>query len=643
MAMLKTRRRTYARLPAYPRTASASECTPMKVAAVPTTDSATPDTRLIQGRTPPTRVMTLGSGSFGTVSLATMPEEGTRVAVKSFRPCAENHDVTVDAIREVGILAVLRGQHHPNLLGLLQVHCDESLESCVSLSLVLELATCDLHQHLRRVGCMSAPVARAVMVQVASGLAHLHARGIMHRDLKPQNVLIKEDGCVQLADFGLAMPRIAGRLNSYCVGTLNYQAPEMLLGDRCYGFPGDLWAFACVYAELRNGKFAFHGEEPCDLFVPSSEPSSCSYSPDESHIVQLSKIVRVLGDPTEEVWPGMSDLPHSIRCLILQRSESPAWPRLFLPASGYAACEMQLLASLFAWDPVKRPTAESVLRSLGDEAALPVCVQVSHTVEKAFLEGHPVTESERRTLLEHLIEYTIKHHRSHNVKTPVPSSLHHTISTCFALVDRCLAADPRFFVTRTDGSSPLPTLGAAALFLSSKAFDVYPIVAQPLARHLRDALDDPSLTLGAVLQMERIVLRLVDADVFAATPCTALDATYHALCASDRLRAGYLTILAILDHRVHEFPIEAVASLCVRLATSTSGQGAPNAMSKDVAHTMLSRLRIMASHQRVCNTHDIVRNLGGRASDASPKPLLYSLALAYAPITKAPLAGCSNA
>merc|ERR1719264_1999331 len=139
-------------------------------------------------------------------------------------------------------------------------------------------------------GEIDGDMVKSLMFQLLRGLNFCHAQRVLHRDLKPQNLLINKAGDLKLADFGLARAfGIPVRNYTNEVVTLWYRSPDVLLGSRNYNTSVDIWSIGCIFIELLNGRPIFPGNSDND---------------------QLMKIFRAFGTPTEETLPGCTTLPE---------------------------------------------------------------------------------------------------------------------------------------------------------------------------------------------------------------------------------------------------------------------------------------------------------------------------------------------
>ena len=95
------------------------------------------------------------------------------------------------------------------------------------------------------------------MKQILEGCYFLHQNKVMHRDIKSANILLNDNGIVQLADFGLGRRTRFENVFTYKVVTLWYRAPELLLGNKSYNHKIDVWSIGCVFAEFLIGDVLF--------------------------------------------------------------------------------------------------------------------------------------------------------------------------------------------------------------------------------------------------------------------------------------------------------------------------------------------------------------------------------------------------
>uniref|UniRef100_UPI003AADC270 cyclin-dependent kinase 15 n=1 Tax=Centroberyx gerrardi TaxID=166262 RepID=UPI003AADC270 len=225
----------------------------------------------------------LGEGAYATVYKGISRINGHLVALKVIRMKTEE-GVPFTAIREASLL---KGLKHANIVLLHDIiHTRESL------TFVFEYVQTDLAQYMtQHPGGLHSYNVRIFMFQLFRGLSYIHSRRILHRDLKPQNLLISYLGELKLADFGLARSKsIPCQTYSSEVVTLWYRPPDVLLGSTDYSTALDIWGAGCIFIEMLQGAPAFPGV--ADVFE------------------QLQKIWAVLGVPTEESWQGVSELPN---------------------------------------------------------------------------------------------------------------------------------------------------------------------------------------------------------------------------------------------------------------------------------------------------------------------------------------------
>merc|ERR1712151_1183358 len=136
---------------------------------------------------------------------------------------------------------------HPNIVRLCDViHTERKL------TLVFEYLDQDLKKLLDLCdGGLDAATTKSFLYQLLRGIAYCHQHRVLHRDLKPQNLLINREGALKLADFGLARAfGIPVRSYTHEVVTLWYRAPDVLMGSRKYSTPVDIWSVGCIHAEM---------------------------------------------------------------------------------------------------------------------------------------------------------------------------------------------------------------------------------------------------------------------------------------------------------------------------------------------------------------------------------------------------------
>ncbi|KAI2084490.1 negative regulator of the PHO system [Ophidiomyces ophidiicola] len=226
----------------------------------------------------------LGEGTYATVFKGRNCQTGEMVALKEIHLDSEEGTPST-AIREISLMKELK---HENIVSLYDVIHTEN-----KLMLVFEYMDRDLKKYMDirgDRGQLDYATIVSFMQQLLRGIAFCHENRVLHRDLKPQNLLINNKGHLKLADFGLA--RAFGiPVNTFSneVVTLWYRAPDVLLGSRTYNTSIDIWSAGCIMAEMYTGRPLFPGTTNED---------------------QLQKIFRLMGTPSERSWPGISQFPE---------------------------------------------------------------------------------------------------------------------------------------------------------------------------------------------------------------------------------------------------------------------------------------------------------------------------------------------
>ncbi|KAJ4509150.1 mitogen-activated serine/threonine-protein kinase [Exophiala dermatitidis] len=274
----------------------------------------------------------------------------------------------------------------------------------------LQLMECDLAAIIRSGQPLTDAHFQSFIYQILCGLKYIHSANVLHRDLKPGNLLVNADCELKICDFGLARgfsqdpEENAGYMTEY-VATRWYRAPEIMLSFQSYTKAIDVWSVGCILAELLGGRPFFKGRDYVD---------------------QLNQILHYLGTPNEETLSRIGSPRAQEYVRNLPYMPKIPFQRLFPQANPDA---LDLLDRMLAFDPSSRISVEEALEhrylhiwhDASDEPACP------KTFDFAFEVVDDVQEM-RKMILDEVMRF--RHHVRHqpsqttstNIAVPIPEN-----------------------------------------------------------------------------------------------------------------------------------------------------------------------------------------------------------------------------
>ncbi|KAL9272627.1 Mitogen-activated protein kinase 3-like protein [Drosera capensis] len=277
----------------------------------------------------------LGNGAYGVVCSAHDRLTKVNVAIKKVTNVFEN---VTDGLRILREMILLRHMNHKNIIALKDIMLPDQKTNFKDAYLVYELMDTDLNRIVRSPQKLSNDHIQYFMLQLLRGVEYLHSSNILHRDLKPGNLLINADCELKICDFGLARTKSSrgDKLTEYVV-TRWYRASELLLSCDNYGGSIDIWSVGCILAELLGRKPLFPGK---------------------GTLHQLQLIHQILGTPHEDDLLFVSDPKARNFIKKLPRSYGVDFFRMYPGADPLA---IDLLKKMLTFDPSKRITAKEAL------------------------------------------------------------------------------------------------------------------------------------------------------------------------------------------------------------------------------------------------------------------------------------------
>jgi len=244
----------------------------------------------------------IGSGGMGEVYKAFHPGLGRTAAVKMLY----QKEMTARFENEAYIQASIQ---HPNIARVYE-YCHSGGRPCIIMEYVDGLS---LDQQLRAKGRLDNNELARLLLQIVDALKHLHDRGIIHRDIKPQNFKLEPGGQIKMLDFGIAKKKNAPRLTQlgFVIGTTEYMAPEQFRNvhdQRC-----DIWSLGVMTYELATGYLPFESTEPADL---RNRIQRGQFTPPRVLVPQLSPAIESIINGTLRAGPSARLSLEEIRGLL---------------------------------------------------------------------------------------------------------------------------------------------------------------------------------------------------------------------------------------------------------------------------------------------------------------------------------------
>lgn len=198
----------------------------------------------------------VGNGAYGVVvaakDLEADSEENSLIAIKKIEKAFEHKVFAQRTLRELKIMRLMK---HDNVIGVKTILKPDSRKEFKEIYVVNELMETDLAQIIKSNQPISDDHIQFFLYQILRGLKYIHSAGILHRDLKPRNLLVNSNCDLKICDFGLAradIPNLTTKSSAMTdyIATRWYRAPEVILSWKKYSTSIDVWSVGCILAEL---------------------------------------------------------------------------------------------------------------------------------------------------------------------------------------------------------------------------------------------------------------------------------------------------------------------------------------------------------------------------------------------------------
>ncbi|KAA8522777.1 hypothetical protein F0562_009200 [Nyssa sinensis] len=242
---------------------------------------------------------TIGQGAFAKVKLAVNTVNGQYVAIKIIdKQMVMENNLVQQIKREIRTMKLL---YHPNIV---RIH--EVLGTKTKIYIVMEYVSGGLlSDKMSYIERLSEREARKLFQQLIDAVDYCHCKGVYHRDLKPQNLLLDNKGNLKVSDFGLSALRKPGGLLSTACGSPSYVAPELLTNNGYEGAAADVWSCGVILFELLAGCLAFDDRNLMNLY---RKISRADYTFPERFTDSQKKLISRILEPNPRMRITITDI-----------------------------------------------------------------------------------------------------------------------------------------------------------------------------------------------------------------------------------------------------------------------------------------------------------------------------------------------
>lgn len=282
----------------------------------------------------------VGQGAYGVVCSAQDDEKREPVAIKKIENAFEHLTFAKRTLRELRILRHLR---HENMIDVRMVFLPGAKDSFEDIYVVSELMETDLASILKSPQPLSDDHCQFFLYQILRGMKYIHSAEVIHRDLKPRNLLVNSNCDLKICDYGLARVKFLDEEFNKCpmteyVCTRWYRAPELLCSWTDYGKAIDIWSIGCIFAEMLRRKPLFPGKNT-------------------QH--QLQVIVSCLGNPDKDV---LKRVPNDKCRKFIESLPATTGKPLDEEAPSSSKDALDVLRKTLKFNPDRRITVEQALQ-----------------------------------------------------------------------------------------------------------------------------------------------------------------------------------------------------------------------------------------------------------------------------------------